>query len=381
MLLKVAIITQSAQTGDGQARVNFELALGLLHEGHEVTLISGEASMDLRHFLRFSHVEIPFRRWPLALVRAEVFSIRSTTWLARNKSHFDIIHANGYCTLASSDVNTAHFVASSWLGYQLGAVGSIATWRTPYDLTYTAHNAIVERYAFRRARVVAAVSGAIRRQLAEIGVSSDRIRVIPNGVDITEFCPGSASRRDLGLPETVPIALFVGDSQTPRKNLSSVLRAMVDISSLHLAVAGSIRKSPLPALARQLEIDDRVHFLGYRNDVASLMRAADFFVFPSRYEANSLAILEALASGLPVVTASTAGAVELVGVDCGFVVQDPNDVESLQAAMCQLTYEPDLRKRMGVSGRRVAMENTWRHMVDRYVALYEEILQNRDTEV
>ena len=70
-------------------------------------------------------------------------------------------------------------------------------------------------------------------------------------------------------------------------------------------------------------------FLGFRQDVDRLYRAADIFAFPSRSESFSLVLLEAIASGLPVVTASTAGAAEILTQDCGMVFDDPDDVGGL----------------------------------------------------
>ena len=85
-------------------------------------------------------------------------------------------------------------------------------------------------------------------------------------------------------------------------------------------------------MVSQLGLADRVHFLGYRRDIAALMQAADVFVFPSRYEACTLVLLEALAAGLPVITAVTAGGSEIVTPDCGVVLSDSEDMAGLVAA-------------------------------------------------
>ena len=87
---------------------------------------------------------------------------------------------------------------------------------------------------------------------------------------------------------------------------------MQKIPQLQLAVVGDETQSPFPAMSQKMGLADRVRFLGYRRDVPRLMRTCDMFVFPSRYEACSLALLEALASGLPVISAKTAGGSELI---------------------------------------------------------------------
>jgi glycosyltransferase involved in cell wall biosynthesis len=224
--------------------------------------------------------------------------------------------------------------------------------------------------------VVVAVSEQIRDELIGLGVPSERVRVITNGVDLREFCPGPANRRELGLPERVPLALFAGDIRTPRKNLDTVLRALVAVPGLHLAVAGSAKDSPYPRLTARLGLVPRLHFLGYRRDLSRLMRAADLFVCPSRYEPFSLVLLEAMASGLPIVTAATVGAADLVNEECGVVMDDPNDTADLASALERLTRCQTSRKRMGQAARMVAERHGLERMGKQHLRVYEEIVGN-----
>ena len=106
------------------------------------------------------------------------------------------------------------------------------------------------------------------------------------------------------------------------------------------------------------------------------MRAADLFVFPSRYEACTLVLLEAMASGLPIITASTAGGAELVDDDCGLVLTDPEDVEGLIRAMKKLVSEPALRASMGRAARERALQHTWEDMTEKYLALAHALCGN-----
>ena len=115
-------------------------------------------------------------------------------------------------------------------------------------------------------------------------------------------------------------------------------------------------------MAEALGVAPRVHFLGFRTDMPALMRAADFFVFPSRYEACSLVLLEALASGLPVITAASAGGAEIVTQDVGFVLPDSEDVEGLAASMTRLADDVELRLGMRSAARRLATAHGWQAM-------------------
>jgi glycosyltransferase involved in cell wall biosynthesis len=175
------------------------------------------------------------------------------------------------------------------------------------------------------------------------------------------------------LPEGVSLALFAGDIRSNRKNLDTVLHALVQVPNLHLAVLGNTQGSPYPELAEKLELSTRVHFLGFRRDVAQIMKAVDLFVFPSRYEACTLVLLEALASGLPVITAATAGGAEIVTPDCGVVLSDSEDVKGLAEALTMLESNPDQRHQMAGTARAVAEQHSWVSKAQNYVDLLEEL--------
>ena len=216
---------------------------------------------------------------------------------------------------------------------------------------------------------------AIRRgHHVTFGVPRDRIRVILNGINLQEFAPGIVDRQKWGLPEEVPLALFAGDIRTPRKNLDTVLHSLVQVPQLHLAVVGGIAGSPYPELARSLKLENRVHFLGFRQDVPDLMKAADFLVFPSRYEPFGLVVLEAMATGIPVITAATTGAAQLVTPDCGIVLPDSEDTQALAEALHQLVKcDRQQRQQMGQVARAIAEQHSWANMASNYVNLFEEL--------
>ncbi len=111
--------------------------------------------------------------------------------------------------------------------------------------------------------------------------------------------------------------------------------------------------------------------------MSSLMRAADLFVFPSRYEPYGLALLEAMASGLPVITTTAAGSADIVSAECGIVMDDPNNTGVLAVALKRLVQYPEKRKRMGQVARTVVEQYSWQQMTGRHLRLYEEILNHR----
>ena len=311
--MKLCIVTHSLIKGDGQGRVNYEVACEAILRGHHVTVLASKISPELEEHSFINWVPIS-AKVPTELMRNMMFAFKSSNWLRKHRHQIDLIKANGAITWAKSDANAVHFVHNSWLKFSsLEATSAnkktildpyLALYNS-YQWLYTKLNTHWEKQAFDSAKVVVAVSDKVAEDLREINVPQEAIKVISNGVDIEEFSPGhGGSRQTWNLPDGVPLAMFAGDIRLPRKNLDTVLKALVEVPDLHLAVVGVTDGSPYPQLAESLGISDRVHFLGFRRDVPSLMKIVDFFVFPSRYEPFGLVIIEAMATGLPVITAS-----------------------------------------------------------------------------
>jgi len=231
--------------------------------------------------------------------------------------------------------------------------------------------------AFDRGRRLVAVSNQVRRELLDMGFPPDRVVAIANGVDCQEFRPGPAERGRFGLPDSVLIGVFAGDLRSPRKNLDTVLRALAAVPGLHLAVAGRTEGTPYPAQAQALGFADRVHFLGFQTDMPALLRSVDVLIFPSRYEGFSLVFLEALATGLPVVTARSTGGAEIIAPDVGVVLDDCEDHAALAAALRQLVADDDRRAAMTVRARAVAEAHSWQVTAARYVDLLCEAGEKR----
>ncbi|MGB3652911.1 MAG: glycosyltransferase, partial [Rivularia sp. (in: cyanobacteria)] len=291
--MKLCIVTHSLVKGDGQGRVNYEVACEAIRRGHHVTVLATKVAPELEKHDRINWVPISVKA-PTELIRNMMFAFLSNNWLKKHRNEVDLIKANGAITWADSDVNAVHFVHNSWLKFSTlqAAPSAQKISFNPrlflynfYQWLYTKLNARWEKEAFDNAKVVVAVSDKVAKDLREIGVPQEAIRIISNGVDVEEFAPGNGvSRKTLHLPENVILAMFAGDIRLPRKNLDTVLHALVQVPDLHLAVVGVTDGSPYPQLAASLGLSDRVHFLGFRRDVPKLMKVVDLFVFPSRYE-------------------------------------------------------------------------------------------------
>ncbi|WP_055075431.1 glycosyltransferase family 4 protein [Pseudanabaena sp. 'Roaring Creek'] len=374
--MKICIVTPYIIKSDGQGRANYELVLEAVRCNHHLSLVTRKIESDLLDNPLIECVSLPVDRFPTELLRGIVFAQKSSSWLRSHRHKFDVVLACGAVTAAASDVNVIHFVHSAWLR------SPTHTWKIRQDLygayqwLFTALNARWEKQSLQRTKIVVAVSDNIQRELIDIGISRDRIRIIYNGVDLEEFTPKSETRDRFGLPDRVNLALFTGDIRTNRKNLDTVLKALVNVPNLHLAVVGNTERSPYPELARQLGVSDRVHFLGYRRDVAKIMQAVDFFVFPSRYEPFGMVVSEAMASGLPVITTAVSGVAAIITNECGIILDDPEDAQALSQAMTELSINGDLRARMGKSARAIAEQHSWRSKAQQYLHLFTELLSS-----
>jgi glycosyltransferase involved in cell wall biosynthesis len=372
--MKLCIVTHRVVIGDGQGRVNYEVAWEAIRRGHHVTLLASSVDPELQQHSQVNWIFIPVKGYPTQLLREMAFSIKSGWWLYKHQRKFDLIKVNGAITWARGDVNAVHFVHSSWLRSPVNRSEQHRSLRSTYNWFYTALNADWEKKAFSQAKAIVAVSKQVEQELLEIGVPRERIRVILNGVDLQEFSPGEAKRQTWGLPEGVTLALFAGNAQTPRKNLDTVLRALVQVPELHLVIAGTTTGTTYPQLVASLDLRNRVHFLEHRSDVPDLMKAVDLLVFPSRYEPFGLVVIEAMAAGLPVITASTTGAAELVTPESGVVLPNPDDDQALAKALLPLVGDHNLRTQMGQAARAIAQQHSWDKMAQNYVELFEELI-------
>ena len=215
--------------------------------------------------------------------------------------------------------------------------------------------------------LLAASETTKRDIISELGVPGERVRVLYPGIT-GAFRPRPGLDRTevrgrLGLPEK--FILFVGRLD-PWKNVTALLGAFRILlgqgaGGLHLVLAGP-RDWGYPALAATVEewdLGDRVHFTGYveDEDLPLLYNLAECFVFPSWYEGFGLPVVEALASGCPVVISTTPALRE---VSAGTALEaDPADIEGLSRAIGSAVSEPDRRAAMVEKGLERASEFTW----------------------
>lgn len=197
-----------------------------------------------------------------------------------------------------------------------------------------------------------------------------RVTTVYDGVDLGggHDGDGPGARAALGLPPGVPMVGAV-TRLSDQKRLDRLLKAAANLPRAHVALAGEGPvEADLRAEAERLGISDRVHFLGYRTDVARVLGSFDVFALTSDKEGMANAMLEAMAAGIPVVSTRVSGAEEALGPDAegaapGLVVGF--DPEEIADALGRLLDQPDTREAMGREGRKRVRERfSYESMLD-----------------
>lgn len=366
------LVAHRFQRNDGQGRVNYEVVKALLAQGYQLTLLTAHCEKDIEQHPGARIVRLHNDRFPTQLLRNIVFANQSARWIRKHRHEFDLVQGNGFITWAPCDIITAHFVHTAWAKNEHYPFGRSLRPYNLYQRAFTALNARWERKTFLQAKQIIAVSEVVAEDIAALGVPAERIEVIYNGVDTTEFVPGPEERASFQLPGGLPMAVFVGDIKSPRKNLETLLRAAALIPELHLAIAGDVQGSSAPERAQALGLKDRAHFLGKTRRVPALMRSVDFFVFPSRYEAHPLVVLEAMASGLPTVISRNIESARSFK-DTVVVLQEAESAEELAGLIRELIASPNKRKQLGAAARERALALEWSRTTQAYQNVYERL--------
>jgi glycosyltransferase involved in cell wall biosynthesis len=219
----------------------------------------------------------------------------------------------------------------------------------------------------------------------EEGIPGSKIVVIHNGVDTGSFAPAGSPperirlRSELEIPESVLVVTIVA-ALRPEKNHEMLLRAAAELSGggyLFLVVGEGEEERRLRDLAGRLSLDDEVRFMGRRNDISDILSASDIFVLCSHpvVETFPLSVLEAMSSGLPVISTRVGSIETILEEGSEGVLVEPGDGKALARAIAELRGDETRRRGLGEMARRKVVERfSLEGMVERYAALFREIL-------
>jgi glycosyltransferase involved in cell wall biosynthesis len=231
------------------------------------------------------------------------------------------------------------------------------------------------RLQISKVKKIIAVSESAKTFI-EYFADENKIRVIPNGVDVNRFSPDNKNEKG----DNRPTILYMG-RLVPKKGVPVLIRAMKNIVKKYpdalLIVGGKGKmKTFLSSYANTLGLKENVRFLGYVPDsmLPSLYSSSDVFVLPSTTsESFGITLLEAMASGTPVIGSSVGGIPEVIG-DCGFIVE-PGNPKKVSDAVITLLDDENLREKLGRKGRkRVEEKYSWDIIGKNIINVYKEVM-------
>jgi sugar transferase (PEP-CTERM/EpsH1 system associated) len=349
----------------GMETVTARLAMQLASTGHTVgvtcLLDEGPLASDLRaagH--RVAVVPAPG-------LRTNVMPVQLAAWLRREQP--DVVHAHSGTWLKAA--RAARLAGVRRVVFTEHGLNDVEPW----------YNAILKRCGGWMTDCVVAVSHPLRQYLVEhVRIPESKVVVIPNGVDTLRFRPGPSRgelRARLGLGNAAVIGHVA--RLAPVKNQPLLVDALGRVRerapNAHLVIVGDgPERDALRAHIRARGLEASVHLAGEARDVPSILREFDVFALPSKAEGTSMSVLEAMASGVPIVASAVGGTPDLLDHGrCGVLVA-PNDVDALADALADLLLAPERRRDLAAAARaRVMSEFDEAVVAKRYEGLYRGV--------
>jgi glycosyltransferase involved in cell wall biosynthesis len=384
--MRIAFVVINANRREGTSRAVVEVA-ERLGRRHEVVVYSRTAENVNTSVIEWRPIHAP--RWPDV---AEFDGFRLLTEPKLRHESFDIIHSAG-CNVRYADVyaiqtvHPAKMAATAFLSRNTN-IGMLRRFtRNLYDRRVVSEEQKCYRSRNERGIIgyLPVSRGTMNELLGHYDLGDCPIEIIPNAADTELFHPRLREttrdkiRRDWGCDHSQVVFLFAG-GEWRRKGLELALESLAKARSKNsiLAVAGTDPQAgDFRELSMRLGVDNRVRWLGFRKDIAQLYAAADVFLFPSAYEAFSLATIEAASTALPVVMCDISGSHELLGDGKGGMIVSRDACELAKVIDHYATGE-ELRLRHGSEARaKVEREFTWDLIAQRTESFYQGLLAAR----
>jgi UDP-glucose:(heptosyl)LPS alpha-1,3-glucosyltransferase len=382
--MKIAFVRKIYTPFGGAERYLSQLIDRLAEQGHEVHIFAHKWETGPRE-RKGNPLNPTFHRVPMigapSFLEALSFALFSRRLLQQEE--FEVIHSFER-TLYQDVYRAGDGCHREWLLQR----EKIDPWyKTASHPLNPLHRTLLflERRMFASPRLKRIVANS-QRGKAEImrhyGVAENKIEVIYNGVDLETYHPRNrdlfhdSQRREMGIPEEGWVILFLG-SGFRRKGLGGLIDAFakvgVEIPGAVLIVAGKDRHREYRDAARKLGMEKRVHFLGPTQKAKELYAISDLFALPTLYDPFSNACLEAMATGVPVLTSYQNGVSELIADGKnGLLVSEATDSSSIAEKIRRFYHAPD-RNAWRAEARRVSEEFSIERAVNRLLDIYAEL--------
>jgi UDP-glucose:(heptosyl)LPS alpha-1,3-glucosyltransferase len=385
--LKIAIVLDRFLPSRGGESYFSWLAQELSKRGHEVHIFSRIA--EGIHGKEYQIHRVPVWRYPRSL-RILSFLINSTRILRRY--HFDIIHGveGG---LVMNIFNPHEGVEKSYLKQEFLSIPNRWYYLYKFLKRYLSPHHYLKvwiqkkQYLSNEVKRIIAISKMVKEDIIKYyGIPEEKIKVIFNCVDLDRFHPKNRDRyrnekrEQLGIGPNVLLLLFVGNNYR-LKGVDPLLHAVVLLKKrfpktpFHLLIVGRGQRWHYKRLAGRIGVSDLTFFIGPVKDIEQYYAASDVYVHPTFYDSFSLTVLEALASGLPVVTSRFAGAAALILTkEGGKVLDDPADIEDLADSIAYF-FDEERRNKARVATRQWVEKYSPTHHIEDILRIYYGVVK------
>ena len=367
--MRISYIVPRCTPENSHGRYVIELARRLNRE-YPVTVYSGAFWEPLQSLVRCRYLPVPNR--PAVLRLGALWA----TSIVANKWHFgDIVHVQG------ADAPVANVVTAQCCTAAMRASG--ARGGSLHRRFNFAIGAAGEKYCMSKpsTRRVIAVSPKVKAEIERLyRIDPGKAVVVPLGVDPEEFHPRQRLRwrevmRDrLGIGREEFVVIFVG-GDFRRKGLMELMEATASLRSFRVLAVGVRPDSSLTDSLEQEGLGSNFTFVAPTGDIAPFYAAADAFALMTRYDTFSMATVEAMATGLPVVVSREAGVTEYLkdGED-SFLLSTCSDVENLTRVIDRLISDSALRERIGGAARKTAEKFSWDSIAAQTLTVYRQVV-------
>tara|TARA_Y100000588_G_scaffold133008_1_gene145841 strand:+ start:7571 stop:8797 length:1227 start_codon:yes stop_codon:yes gene_type:complete len=402
--LTIALPTSTFLPSIGGVEVGLHnIALNLSRSGHQPVVIAPATHIyQLRKLhlpLPYKLVALPPKTLTLANILPDIAIVILSNYfsLLQKRHNFDIWHGTvGYpvgVALARFGLNKfPHLIRCAGDDIQIDR-------KINYGMRINPRiDALVQKW-LPQADAMVAITESIEREYENIGVPKAKILRIPNGVSLERFTktqPSASLRKKYDLPQNAFLFLTVGRNH-PKKGFKDLIRASSLLNAttsrpFAVAIAGADTHS-LTNLISQEGLTGKIFCLGEigssaqnvrhtnwpSEDLVDLYKTADAFVFPSHIESFGIALVEAMAAGLPVITTDGPGCVDVVGNGAFGKLVPVGNPSSLAKAMQGFQEEKALREQYISASQRRAKDFSWETVVAKYLTAYQTLITNSQT--
>ncbi|MHB1507112.1 MAG: glycosyltransferase family 4 protein [Cuniculiplasma sp.] len=385
-ILQVSFMDPLGSNSQGLEAVIAELSYNLINMDHEVTVLYAsdkdilkKTQIGITLGIKVPRIKILANKGE-NIIRKLIYNSKVKKYIKKNGNTFDIIHVHG----DNGGNNLLKNYNSIFTLHGFGLVGK----KHKNKLINLILKNFISRYellSLRNAKIVTAVSNKV--SISAKSYFSGKIKVIPNGIDVNKYYPvdkthKTSLRSMLGMSEDCIHVLFIGTDPFIKGldlAISSIDQLVSDDSKfkIKLDVIGIDEKN---FNLKDQKLRTFVSFLGpiYGLKKVQIIQASDIFIFPSRGDAFSISVLEAMGCGIPSIVSEFAGIVEILKNFSNSIIVKENKIKDYAIAIEKLITDTNLYNKISENGKSFTKSLDWKEITKVYISLYEKIQPQKD---